>query len=358
MSVVYVTEQGALVAVKAGRLIVRRGDAVLRELRVDEVQQLALLGSVALSARATRVLLENHIDTVYMTLGGRFLGRLSNGLSKNILLRRSQHQRLSDPVFALRLAKAVVRAKVANQRRLLQRAQRRQPSQELARALASIRAALERVELASDLDQLRGIEGQVAAEYFGVFGSLLKAPGITFTTRKRRPPPDPVNLLLSFGYTMIGNVMQGLCEQAGFDPYVGALHAVSYGRPSLSLDLIEELRPLIVDTTVLAVLNRREITPADFIDLEPGAEVEDAWPEAGEEDEGDSTSSRPERTLIFQRTGVLKWVTAMERRMTDSTYYPPRNAVLSYRQIMREQVYALARTIEGGDEYQGFVASA
>jgi CRISPR-associated protein Cas1 len=350
VSVVYVAEQGALVSLKDGRFRMTRGEALLREVRVDEVEQLVLLGAITLSSAVTRELLRRQIDTVFLTSGGRFLGRLSTGLSKNVVLRCTQHRKLGDPAFALDIARRFVRAKISNQRRLLLRAQRRSPQQEVAQALLRLRIGLERLDGARTLDELRGHEGKAAADYFGCFGKLLRAPGITFEKRLRRPPPDPVNVLLSFGYTMVGNLLQGLCEQAGFDPHVGALHAVEYGRPSLSLDLLEEFRPLLVDTVVLAALNRREITPAHFLHPETDeAEVEEAW-----EREDASDQEPGPRRVVFRKEGIFIWVTAMERRLNESAYYPPLDGQLSYRGILREQVYRLARHLEGKGDYEGF----
>lgn len=340
-------------SVHHGRLVVSKGDFKIRELRVDEVERLVLMGNVSLSAAAARILLVRAVDTTYLTRGGRFLGRLSNGLGKNVARRCEQHRRLGDSAFALDLARRMVTAKVMNQRRLLQRYQRRRPDELVAKALVLLRSVVERLPGVDSLESLRGWEGRAARVYFEGFARLVNAPGIVFCGRKRRPPPDPPNVLLSFGYTMLLNWMTSYCELAGLDPYVGALHTVDYGRPSLSLDLIEELRPLVVDTTVLAMLNRRAITWGDFVVAdEEEAEVEVAWESA--EADGEVTDGAIERPIVFRREGVAKWVTAMERRLDEGVFYPKRGEQLSYRHVMREQVNLLARHIAGEDEYEGF----
>ncbi|MBI4820414.1 MAG: CRISPR-associated endonuclease Cas1 [Deltaproteobacteria bacterium] len=369
MSVVYVLEQGAQVQVSGGRLFVARGRDELRSVPIEEVEQLALMGNVSLTAPATRALLRRGIDTVFLTRSGSFVGRLTTGFSKNILLRRAQHQRFADPAFALPIAKRIVAGKIANQRRVLARAQRKRASDPLAKALVSLRLAEEKLreelrprpgsELGAantegELDRLRGVEGHASAIYFGVFGELVRAPGIEWSGRKRRPPPDPINVLLSFGYTMLGNLISGQSEQAGFDPYFGVMHTAEYGRPSLSLDLIEELRPLLVDSTAIMVLNRKEIGKVDFeiLPVDGESPVEDAW--ASEESDEAVAAARP---LIFRREGVVKWVSALERRLSEVAYYEPRKERMSYRNIIKEQVYRLARAVEGQDEYDAFVGS-
>jgi len=360
MAVLYVTEQGAIVGRVRERLLVTKGNARLASVRLAELEQVALCGNVQLTTQAARILLARGIDAVFLNQGGAFLGRLAGPLGKNVELRRLQHQRLADPVFALDLARRFVAGKLANSRTLLQRHQRNRPADRIARALVAIRLLAEQLPRAASTAELLGLEGKAAAEYFGAFPCLLTAPGITFTGRKRRPPPDPVNILLSFGYTLLGNQVHGLCEQAGFDPYVGSLHALHYGRPSLALDLIEEMRPVLVDTTVLRVLNSRGITPADFVPVEPAsADVEEAWERAEQEQEDGSAGEEaapPPRRLLLRQDAVRRWLVAFERRLGDEVYYPLQDRRLSYKLVLREQVYLLGRHLRGEASYEPFAA--
>lgn len=166
-----------------------------------------------------------------------------------------------------------------------------------------------------------------------------------------RPPPDPVNILLSFGYTIPLNTLLGQVEQAALDPYLGALHAPEHGRPSLPLDLMEEFRPVLVDAVVLNVLNHKAIGPRDFVPTEAAAApVEEAW---AREEAGDSGEA-PRRTLLLRPEAATCWITAMERRLGERAWYAPRQERLSYRQILREQVYSFARFLKGEDKYRPF----
>lgn len=353
MTVLYVTEQGAEVGLQRARLQVRKGRALLDALRVDELEQVVLCGNVQITTQAARALLRQGVDTAFLTRGGAFLGRLSGPTGRNVSLRRIQYRRLDDPSFVVELARRIVAGKLANQRALLMRFQRERRDPRIARALVGIRLGAEKLPTALDLDEMRGIEGKGARDYFSAFPALLTAPGVTFTARLRRPPPDPVNILLSFGYTLLGNVVQGFAELAGLDPHLGALHAPEYGRPSLALDLIEEMRSVVVDVAVLRAFNTRALTPRDFVPVEgEDAPVEEEWERAEAEDDGDA--AEPARKLLLTPDGARKWLLAFERRLAEQAYYPRQARRMTYRQILREQVYALSRHLLGEEAYRPF----
>ena len=144
------------------------------------------------------------------------------------------------------------------------RAQRATPERDLQSAITRLEQAIAPINTTQSIDSLRGLEGSGSAAYFGRFGQLLRAEGFQFESRRRRPPTDPVNALLSFGYTLLLHDIQSAVNIVGFDPYLGYLHTQRYGRPSLALDLMEEFRPLVVDAMVLSAINRRTLRPEDF----------------------------------------------------------------------------------------------
>ncbi len=330
----------------------RKCGKTLQVLHLDDLEQVVLCGFVQLTTQAARVLLRKGIDTAFLTQGGAFLGRLSGPLGKNVALRRLQYRKLEDPAVALDVAKRLVAGKLKNQRVLLMRRQKDAADERVARALVAMRLALERVPDAATLDEARGHEGKGAADYFRAFGALLTAPGIEFQTRIRRPPPDPVNILLSFGYTLLGNVIQGFVELAGLDPHLGSLHAPDYGRPSLALDLMEEMRPVLVDTAVLTAFNTKTVTSKDFIPAgEEEAPVEEEWERA----ETEETGLPPRRRrLVLRPEGAKRWILTFERRLSEEAYYEAQMRRLTYRQILREQVYLFARHLKGEEEYRTF----
>ena len=348
MTVLYVVEQGARLERHRGRLRVMKGDRVLTEVPLEGLAQVLAFGHVTPTGPAIRALLANGADMVFLTAGGSFLGRLSNGRSGNVTLRQTQYRRLAEPEAALELARGLVTSKLRNQRRLLLRRQRRGPDDVVARAATAMRAALARSEDARELDVLRGYEGAAAAAYFEGFGRCIQAPDMGFTHRRRRPPPDPVNVLLSFGYTVLGNLAHGFIEEVGLDPYMGALHEARDGRPSLVLDLIEPFRAPVIDTAVLRAVNTRAITPADF-----------AWPADGEDEppaDDDGEEDPAARRLVFLPVGVRKWVAEVERRLGERVLDVAAGKRLTYRQLIREQAYALARHLRGEQAFVAFDA--
>jgi CRISPR-associated protein Cas1 len=370
--VVYVTEQGATVGKQRGLIVISKGGSELQRVHLVGLEQILIFGQVQLSTQALRALLANGTDTVLLTMSGRFLGRLSSGLSKNIGLRRQQFQKLASPSEVLALCRAYVSGKLRNSLALLRRYNRALQSDLIARDAAAIRACIDDVALADTPNQIRGLEGAGAARYFSALRSIFRAPGLAFFRRARRPPPDPINILLSLGYTLLGNLLHGLCEGAGLDPYLGALHEPRYGRPSLALDLIEELRPVIVDTAAIRAVNTRAILAADFEEALPEeVEGEDRiWAEAQETGDdpagvdpedlpprGEETSEAgPPRRVKITSAGLKKWLLAFERRLDEVTFYEGTGTRLSYRQILREQVYRLARHLRGERPYQPFLS--
>jgi CRISPR-associated protein Cas1 len=375
--IIYVTEQGALVNKRQGRLIVTKGPNLLQSIHLFDLEQLVLFGQIQVSTQALRALLLRGVDTVYLTLSGKYLGRLSSGTSKNIALRREQFRQLDDPQVALTLARHYVRGKLLNCMMLLRRHNKLLRHEGVARDTVAIRRCLERIEEVDSVESLRGLEGAGSARYFSALKTIFRAPGMAFFRRARRPPPDPVNILLSLGYTMLGNMVQGMCEGAGLDPFLGALHCISYGRPSLALDLMEEFRPVIVDSAAIRAVNTRQIGENDFLrlsDEETEAEA-DLWRqqeeertqsesdvaeegERGIEEEQGAEGREPPplpRQVMITSGGLKKWILAYERRLDEQTYYEGTGTKITYRQLLREQVYRFARHLRGKETYAPFL---
>ena len=261
-STVYVTEQGASICKEGQRIIVRKGRESLGSFPVIHVKQIVLFGNVSVTTPALAYCLTQNIDVILLSAMGRFRGRLVGPEGKNILLRRIQFRKYEDEGFRLKFVRAIVGAKIHNMRALLQRAARRR-SMDLSATAHRLKTLKDQLATVDDIDRLRGLEGAASAAYFGCFGHLL-AEGWTFPNRNRRPPKDPVNALLSFGYALLGLSLEAAVYTTGLDPYVGLFHVVDYGRPSLTLDLMEEFRPVIVDSLVLNVVNHGYLKPTDF----------------------------------------------------------------------------------------------
>ena len=264
MSTLYLTQQDSVLRKEDERLKVTHKGEKLLDLPLFKVSQVVVMGRVTVTPHAVAALMERNVSLTYLTRHGRYVGRIEPALSKNSLLRRAQYAAAFDPERSLTLARGFVAGKLANLRVTLLRAARNTDGLDLESAVDAIRRAERGAAQANNIDTLRGHEGEGSAAYFGVFDQLIKAEGVAFPKRVRRPPTDPVNALLSFGYALLANDIHAAVQVLGFDPYCGYLHADRYGRPSLALDLMEEFRPIVVDSVVLACLNKRVLQPADF----------------------------------------------------------------------------------------------
>ena len=276
MPTLYVTEPRSVVRRSVGSVVVTLnedpdgpGPLAERQRRLLEVEPhrlelIALVGRVHITADALQLCLDQGIAVAWLQANGNFMGRLVPELSRTADLRLAQFRMADDESQALALAQTFVAAKLHNAVGLLTalRSNRRaQPA--LGRAIGELKAMIDSVAQATSREKLLGFEGDAARRYFA--GLRLGFTGaIGFAGRVRRPPTDPANALLSFGYVLLANVLASLLEASGFDPYLGFMHAVRSGRPSLALDLLEELRHPVVDRFVLRVCNRGQLRPEHF----------------------------------------------------------------------------------------------
>jgi len=282
MGTVYISTEDAFIGKTDERLRVKAQKETLLDVPLLKVDGVVVFGRATISPAALIELLERKIALSFMTATGRFLGRLEPELNKNIFIRAAQWQAAgaSDSVSdrhvgrsskqAVHAVQGFIRGKLKNYRNMLLRAQREGISAS-SRRENDLQAGITRLEQAIapinqnwNIDALRGLEGAGSAAYFNCFNRLIRNSDFSFQSRCRRPPTDPVNALLSFGYALLLHDLQGAINIVGFDPYLGYLHTQRYGRPSLALDLMEEFRPLVVDAMVLAALNRKVLTPEEF----------------------------------------------------------------------------------------------
>lgn len=234
-------------------------------------------GHIGLSAPLMHRLATEGIALVLLDDNGRFKARLEGAVSGNVLLRQAQFQRVADPAFTLDTARACVAGKIKNTRQVLQRgareAKQADEAARLVRIADDLAASLRALPEASNLDVLRGIEGEAARQYFEGLNLLVRADArdaFQMDGRTRRPPRDRLNALLSFLYAMLMNDCRSAIEAAGLDPQVGYLHALRPGRAALALDLMEEFRPW-ADRLALTLINRGQLGAADFSLREGGS---------------------------------------------------------------------------------------
>jgi CRISPR-associated protein Cas1 len=316
-------------------------------IKIDEV---VVLGEVTLTASAMHLLLEHDIEITFLGHYGQFKGRLSPSFSKNAVLRLAQYRAHQDMTKRCELARRFVVGKLTNQRTMLQRYNRRQSDAEMRQAIEQMGGLLhqlstlplEQVSVAhklasggnriasTPLETILGMEGAGSAAYFRCFGKLLSNPKQwPFPGRVKRPATDPVNSLLSFGYSLLTNKVASAVQLVGFDHFVGYLHSAVYGRPALALDLVEEFRPIIVDSVVLTLLNNRMFTVNDFV-VELGA-----------------YRLKDESRKVF--------FTKFEERLNEEINHPVFGYQVTYRRCIELQARLLAKFVTGEiEEYVPF----
>ena len=263
MTTLYLNEQQSIVKKRDEYLLIIYPDKRKTEIPLIRVSQVVVSGDVTLTTPALHALLERGIDISFLSFYGHFRGKLQPPLSKNAAIRNAQFRVHAHQQQALQIAQANVRGKLANMRTMLLRANRQVQSDEIVIAAQHIQQMMARIEESKAVGALLGIEGNGSAAYFRVFGKILREP-FQFTHRRRRPPTDPVNAMLSLGYTLLGHQVASAIHVVGLDPYTGFLHQFRHGRPSLALDMMEEFRPLIVDSVVLNICNHRLLAANDF----------------------------------------------------------------------------------------------
>ncbi|MCA9950718.1 MAG: CRISPR-associated endonuclease Cas1 [Anaerolineales bacterium] len=269
MPTLYVLEPGARLEKDYQRLLVVKDDELLMRVPLQRVTQVVFIGRVGVTTPALHALLAAEIPLLFVSRSGKLQGRLLPPTAKNLPLRQEQYRRNDQPPFCLALARSIVENKIHNQRTLALRLIRRHDHIDGKQAVTALKEAQQQTKNAAALDELMGIEGHAARVYFRVYRQAFHA-GWLFKKRTRRPPKDPVNALLSLGYTFLTNSMITALEAVGLDPYLGYFHSEKYGRPTLALDLIEEFRTPIVDSLTLTLINRGILQAHDFIHQDNG----------------------------------------------------------------------------------------
>ncbi len=272
MPTVYLTEQRTLVRLRNACLEVQIPEdaangrsAKTVEIPLLKIDDVVVLGEATITASAIGALMQQGVTICYLGPYGQYRGMLTPESSKHGQLRIAQYEAHIDEGKQLKIAREFVRGKLSNMRTMLMRQNRVLMREEIEGAIQTLREALDNLDKVTEVPSLLGVEGAASAAYFAVFGLLLRKP-LGFTRRLRRPPPDPVNALLSFGYSLLTQKCVAAAQAVGLDAYIGFLHSTHYGRPAVGLDLVEEFRPIITDSVVLTALNRNVITEEDFVE--------------------------------------------------------------------------------------------
>lgn len=278
LNTLYATTEGAWLRKDGANIVMEVEREVKARLPVHMLESLVCIGRVAVSPQLLGYCVEQGVSICYMTPNGRFLARVEGPVSGNVLLRREQYRRSDDPLACAAIVRNLLAGKIHNQRAVLARGWRDHGEKivdvpAFQHALKRLKRIPQRLLVETGVDVLRGLEGEAAQSYFGVFDQLIRveSPLLHFGGRNRRPPRDAFNALLSFLYTLITHDCRSALETVGLDPAVGFLHRDRPGRPSLALDLAEEFRPLLGERLALSLINRRQLDERDFRQMDSGA---------------------------------------------------------------------------------------
>ena len=325
--VLVVQTSGAQIGQRGDQLTVSVKGEDVRKLPGQQVRAIYCYGAVQITAQAIETCLELGIDVSYFSPAGRYLGSLQGLPTSGVDARRGQYRLFELPGVRMQLAREVIRAKIHNQRVMLMR--NGDVPDRVLQLLAGFRDA---TESARDITELLGIEGTAAALYFEQFESMLKQREswkFDWRGRNRRPPRDPLNAMLSLGYSMLVKELTGVCHAVGVDPFLGFMHQPRYGRPALALDLMEEFRPLIADSVAISLVNRGELGPEDFMRSANG-------------------------TFLSERGRKAFWE-AWFRRLDTEVSHPEFSYKMAYRRMLEVQARQLWRFVRGeAVAYHGF----
>ncbi len=332
----YLNTPGYRVGCKDEVLQVKDKDRVVEEVRMRDVSHVALFGNIQISTQAIQSLCELEVPVTYFSMGGWFYGITRGHALKNVFLRMEQFRLAREEPTCLSLARQFVHGKIRNHRTLLMRNHLEPPEA----IIGKLKRASEDALTAASIEELLGIEGAAASQYFQQFNGMVKVedddlPGLerpgnnaeqrafnfNFSSRNRRPPTDPVNAMLSLAYSMLSKDCTLAALAVGFDPYLGFYHQPRFGRPALGLDLMEEFRPLVAESTVLSCINNRIVTEKDFVRAGQAVNL-----------------TAPGRKRFFQ---------TYEQRMSSLITHPLFDYKVSYRRALELQARLLAKTLTG-----------
>lgn len=321
MSTIYVKEQGAYIHKAGKRIEVTKNGRKLMSFPVANIEGISVIGNVQISTQALVSLMENGVNVSIFSYSGNLVGLAMADSSKNIFLRLSQYDAYQDIAARLRMAKRIVGNKIENQIQLMKKYRYKDYSpKEKLKKIKKLQCSLENC---NTLNEVLGIEGMCSNMYFSCFAHMVDC-NFEFKGRSRRPPRDPINVILSLGYTFLTREVCVALETESFEVYLGFLHGIRYGRKSLALDIVEEFRQPIVDRFVIRSFNKRILNEFDF--------------------------SLEEERVILCEDGFEKFCREFESWISGAGS----NSKQTFRQIIRQQVAELKKALRNKEEYMPY----
>ncbi|KYC38649.1 CRISPR-associated protein Cas1 [Scytonema hofmannii PCC 7110] len=331
MAAIYLIEQGTSIYKDHQRFIIHVSEKPKLEIPIREVEQIMIFGNIQLSTPVINACLHEKIAVLFLNQSGQYHGHLASEESTNLDNHLVQMERRNHDEFQFHVSKAVVYGKLINSKQLLIRFNRKRKIAAVEKAIYGISQDIDSLDLVDDLDSLRGYEGITAARYFPAFGELITNPNFEFSLRNRQPPTDPINSLLSFGYTLLFNNVMSFIIAEGLSPYIGNFHYGERQKPYLAFDLMEEFRSVIVDSLVLKIINNFVFKTQDF----------DVLSSTG----GVYLNQSSRRVFLKQ----------FETRMNEETSHPDLQSQVTYRHAIQLQVRRYKRCLLSGTPYEAFL---
>lgn len=328
LNVLYITSPEAYLAKEGETVLVLVGEETKIRVPIHNLEGIVCFGYTGASPALMHLCAERGVALSFLSASGKFLARVNGPVSGNVLLRREQYRVADRPEESLELAKSFIFGKIFNCKCVLQRFLRdhenRGDVMALQKGVRTLSMQLQKSSHCRSLEWLRGIEGEAARSYYGVFDHLIleSKDTLRFSGRSRRPPLDPINAVLSFLYTLLSHDCAAALETVGLDPQVGFMHRERPGRPSLALDLMEELRPYLVDRLSLSLINNRQINAKDFVFKESGG-------------------------VLMTDEARKELITAWQRRKQEEVMHPFLSEKIAIGLIPYAQALLLARHLRG-----------
>ena len=323
----YVLEHGYVLGKESERFTIRKAGRIIHRIPAIKVDQIMIFGNAQITTQAMHFCLRSKIPIYLLSGRGRFYGVVDGFDTDPVLLHRDQFNRAEDPDFCLELAHEFIRGKIANSRVILLRYSRKRGLTRLKQAADRLRGLGRSLQTADSLESLRGHEGTAARLYFRAFASCLD-PDWRFGRRTKQPPRDPVNSMLSYGYTLLYYNLYSFIRARGLNPHVGFLHPIRMGHPALVSDIIEEFRSIIVDAVVFNLVFNRRLHPAQF----------------GPADE-------PGKACLLDDEARKIFIQELEKKMNTPLKHPNSGLRLDYRRCLEHQVHYLAAVIQGRKQH-------
>lgn len=337
LNTLYITNPKTYLRLDGETVEILLEDKITGKIPLHNLEAIVTSGFTGVSPALMAKCCKHGIELSFITQTNHFLSRVSGETRGNVILRREQFRIADDKNKSLKFSKSFIIGKIFNSRWVVERMLRDYPlrvnADEMGQVSGILQNYLKQVPDADNIDMLRGLEGKAAEFYFSVFDEMIlqQKDDFQFKGRNRRPPRDAVNAMLSLAYILLSSSCQSALEMVGLDPYVGFMHTDRPGRPSLALDLVEELRSVFADRFVIKMINKRIITIKDFDVEESGA-------------------------VRFKDEAKKRFLTEWQKRKMETIVHPFLNEKIEWGVVPYCQALLLARTIRGDlDGYPPFM---